>query len=67
MCGACDNVYYTVKRRKANNNPIIHIDKANHLLPDIIVLKESGTFRVAPDFLSNGYIELETGVLCTAY
>ena len=51
--------------RKGNNNPIIHINKANNLLTDITYFKESRTFRVAQDFLSKGYIEFETGVLMT--
>ena len=59
-----DNVYDT--ERKGNNNPIIHINKANNLLTDITFFKESRAFRVAPDFLSKGYIEFETGVLMTA-
>ena len=64
ICGVSDNVYDT--ERKGNNNPIIHINKANNLLTDITFLKESRVFRVAPDFLSKGYIEFETGVLMTA-
>jgi hypothetical protein len=64
MCGVSDNVYDT--ERKCNNNPMVHINKANNLLTDITFLKESRAFRVAPDFLSKGYIEFETGVLCTA-
>ena len=52
--------------RKGNNNPIIHINKANNLLTDITYLKESRAFRVAPDFLSKGYIEFETGILMAA-
>ncbi len=35
-------------------------------MTDIAFLKESRVFRVAPDFLSKGYIEFETGVLMTA-
>ena len=64
ICGVSDNAYDT--ERKGNNNPIIHINKANNLLTDITFLKESRAFRVAPDFLSKGYIEFETGVLMTA-
>ena len=64
LCGVSDNVYDT--ERKGNNNPIIHINKANNLLTDITYFKESRAFRVAPDFLSKGYIEFETGVLMTA-
>ena len=64
LCGISDNVYDT--ERKGNNNPIIHINKANNLLTDITFFKESRAFRVAPDFLSKGYIEFETGVLMTA-
>jgi hypothetical protein len=64
ICGVSDNAYDT--ERKGNNNPIIHINKANNLLTDITFFKESRAFRVSPDFLSKGYIEFETGVLCTA-
>jgi hypothetical protein len=64
LCGVSDNVYDT--ERKGNNNPIIHINKANNLLTDITYLKESRAFRVAPDFLSKGYIEFETGILMAA-
>ena len=64
LCGISDNVYDT--ERKGNNNPIIHINKANNLLTDITFFKESRAFRVAPDFLSKGYIEFETGIQCAA-
>jgi hypothetical protein len=37
LCGVSDNVYDT--ERKGNNNPIIHINKANNLLTDITFLK----------------------------
>jgi hypothetical protein len=42
------------------------MNKANNLLTDITYLKESRAFRVAPDFLSKGYIEFETGILMAA-
>ena len=49
MCGVSDNVYDT-ERKGNNNNPFIHINKANNLLTDKTFFEESRAFRVAPDF-----------------
>ena len=64
LCGITDNVYDS--ERKVNNDPIIHINKANNLYNEIIFHKSSKRFRVPPNYLSKGYIEFATGVVVTA-
>ena len=64
LCGVSDNIYDS--ERKGNNDPIIHINKANNLFTDIVFHKSSRRFRVPPNYLSKGYVEFETGVVVSA-
>jgi hypothetical protein len=64
LCGVSDNIYDS--ERKGNNEPIIHINKANNLFTEIIFHKSSKRFRVPPNYLSKGYVEFETGVIVSA-
>ena len=64
LCGVTDNVFDS--ERRGNNDPIIHINKANNLLTDITFYKNSRKFRIPPNFLSKGYVEFETGVIVSA-
>jgi len=62
--GVTDNVYDS--ERKGNNDPIIHINKANNLYNEIIFHKSSKRFRVPSNYLSKGYVEFETGLIVSA-
>jgi len=62
--GVTDNVYDS--ERKGNNDPIIHINKANNLYNEITFHKSSKRFRVPSNYLSKGYVEFETGLIVSA-
>ena len=64
ICGVTDNVYDS--ERRGNNDPIIHINKANNLLTDVTFYKNSRKFRVPPNYLSKGFVEFETGLIVSA-
>ena len=57
LIGTCDDVYDTELGN--NNNPIILCTMSTNQLYENNVLKQSKSYRIAPDFFKKGYIEFD--------